>query len=44
MLSVESTVLLTIAFDYQEKYSCSLITDDIQDASKIIHSNKNLGA
>lgn len=44
MLSVESSILFAIAFDYQGKYSCSLFRDDIQDASKIIQSNKNLGA
>lgn len=44
MLSVESTILFAIAFDYQGKYSYSLITGDIQDASTIIQSNKDLGA
>lgn len=41
---METTTLFAIAFDYWGKYSCSVITDDIQDASKIIQSNKNLGA
>lgn len=44
MLSVESSILFAIAFDYQGGYSCSSITDNIQDASKIIQSNKNLSA
>lgn len=46
MLSVEITILFAIAFNYQGKYSRSLITDDTQDTSKIIkiiQSNKNLG-
>jgi hypothetical protein len=41
---VGSATLFAIADDYQGKYSCSQITDDIQDSGKIIQSNKNLGA
>ena len=44
MLSVGNTILFATAFDYQGKYLCSLITDDICDARKIIKSNKYLGA
>lgn len=43
MLSMEITILFAIAFNWQGKYSWSLITDNAQDTSKIVHSNKNLG-
>ena len=35
MLSVERSILFAIVFYYQGKYSCSVITDDIQDSNKI---------